>query len=179
MAVPKRTTGTETILVVEDEESLLEVARRTLVEVGYTVLTAAQGDAAILACAQHAGDLQLLLTDVVMPRMSGKVLAQRLLKTRPALKDLYMSGDTDDAIVRHGALDAGTRGLAKPFTSTDLARKVREVLDEGSARVASVADDVLGKSVLIVDDVPENAAPDRVRQASINQGEGIGNGSSE
>jgi len=136
VAVPKRTTGAETIIVVEDEEALLKIARRTLVEAGYTVLTAANGDEAILACAQHAGDIQLLLTDVVMPRMSGRVLAQSLLKTRPALKVLYMSGYTHNAIVHHGVLDAGTRLLAKPFTSTDLARKVREVLDEGFVRVA-------------------------------------------
>jgi len=128
LAVPKRTTGTETILVVEDEESLLEVARRTLIEVGYTVLTAAQGDAAILACAQHAGDLQLLLTDVVMPRMSGRALAEQLVRTRPRLKALYMSGYTDEAIVHHGVLDPGTHFLGKPFTSADLMRKVREVL---------------------------------------------------
>ena len=100
------------------------------------MLTAAHGDEAILVCAQHGGDVQLLLTDVVLPRMSGRVLAQSLLKIRPALEVLYLSGYTDDAIVHHGVLDAGTRLLAKPFTSTDLARKVREVLDEGFVRVA-------------------------------------------
>lgn len=132
----KRATGSETILVVEDEEALRRVARRALVEAGYTVLTAADGDEALLICAQHSGDIQLLLTDVVMPRMSGEVLAQTLSKTRPALKVLHMSGYTDKAIVHHGVLDAGTHFLAKPFTSVDLTRKVREVLDEGTTGVS-------------------------------------------
>ena len=134
--VRKRATGSETILVVEDEEALRKLARRALVEAGYTVLTAADGDEALLICAQYAGDIQLLLTDVVMPRMSGKVLAQSLSKTRPALKVLYMSGYADNAIVHHGVLDAGTHFLAKPFTPVDLTRKVREVLDEGTTGVA-------------------------------------------
>jgi two-component system cell cycle sensor histidine kinase/response regulator CckA len=128
--VPRRTTGTETILVVEDEEALGKVARRTLDAAGYKVLTAADGDEALLQSAQHAGDIHLLLTDVVMPRMSGRALAQELSKTRPALKVLYMSGYTDNAIVHHGVLDRGTHFLGKPFTGADLTRKVREVLDE-------------------------------------------------
>ena len=127
--VPRRATGTETILVVEDEEALRKVAKRTLDAAGYTVLTAADGDEALLTCARHAGDIHLLLTDVVMPRMSGRALAQELSKTRPTLKVLYMSGYTDDAIVHHGVLDAGTHFLGKPFTAADLTRKVREVLD--------------------------------------------------
>ena len=112
-AVPRRATGTETILVVEDEEALRKVARRTLDAAGYTVLTAADGDEALLICAQHAGEIHLLLTDVVMPRMSGRVLAQELSKARPALKVLYMSGYTDNAIVHHGVLDAGTHFLGQ------------------------------------------------------------------
>jgi CheY-like chemotaxis protein len=128
-SVPKQATGTETILVVEDEEALCKVALRTLGAAGYNVLIAANGDEALRQSAQHAGDIQLLLTDVVMPRMSGRVLAQNLLRARPAIKVLYMSGYTDDTIVHHGVLDTGTQFLAKPFTATDLARKVREVLD--------------------------------------------------
>jgi two-component system cell cycle sensor histidine kinase/response regulator CckA len=117
--------------VVEDEEALLRVALRALGTAGYIVLTAANGREALLQSAQHAGDIHLLLTDVVMPHMSGTVLAQELSKKRPTVKVVYMSGYTDDSIVHHGVLDAGTRFLAKPFTSTDLAQKVREVLDEG------------------------------------------------
>jgi PAS domain S-box-containing protein len=127
--VPSRSTGTETILVVEDEEALRKVALRTLDAAGYTVLTAADGDTALLTSAQHAGDIHLLLTDVVMPRMGGRLLAQALSKVRPAIKVVYMSGYSDNAIVHHGVLDAGTHFLAKPFTSANLARKVREVLD--------------------------------------------------
>jgi CheY-like chemotaxis protein len=132
-ALPRRATGTETILVVEDEEALRRVARRILGAAGYTVLAAANGDEALAICAQHVGDIHLILTDVVMPRMSGKMLAQKLAQTRPTLKVLYMSGYTDDAIVHHGVLDAETQFLAKPFTAPDLARKVRVVLDGGSA----------------------------------------------
>jgi signal transduction histidine kinase/ActR/RegA family two-component response regulator len=128
---PRLSTGTETILVVEDEEALRKVALRTLGAGGYKVLIAANGDEALLASAQHAGDIHLLLTDVVMPGMSGRVLAQNLSRARPAMDVLYMSGYTDDAIVHHGVLDAGVQFLAKPFTAADLARKVREVLDSG------------------------------------------------
>jgi PAS domain S-box-containing protein len=128
---PRRVTGTETILVVEDEEALREVARRALDAAGYTVLVAGDGDEALLASERHAGTIHLLLTDVVMPRMSGKVLARRLTKTRPTLKILYVSGYTDNAIARHGVIDAGTHFLGKPFTSANLTRKVREVLDGG------------------------------------------------
>jgi PAS domain S-box-containing protein len=131
--VPMRTTGTETILVVEDEEALRKVARRSLAAAGYTVLTAANGQEALLTSAQHAGDIHLLLTDVVMPKIGGRALAQELSKARPGLKVVYMSGYADDAIVHHGVLDAGTRFLAKPFTATDLMSKVREVLDGGAA----------------------------------------------
>jgi two-component system, cell cycle sensor histidine kinase and response regulator CckA len=126
-----RTTGTETILVVEDEEALRNVARRTLAAAGYTVLTAASGVEALVTCALHVGDIQLVLTDVVMPGMDGATLGLELAKTRPTLKVLYMSGYTDDAIVHHGVLDAGTSFLGKPFTAADLTRKVREVLDGG------------------------------------------------
>ena len=136
LTVPMRSTGTETILVVEDEEAVRRVTSRTLAAAGYTVLTAADGDDALLTCAQHGGDIHLLLTDVVMPRMSGRTLAQELSKTRPTLEVLYMSGYTDDAIVHHGVLDAGTNLLGKPFTATDLTRKVRKVLDGGITNLA-------------------------------------------
>ena len=133
---PRLSRGTETVLVVEDEEALRKVALRTLGSAGYTVLTAGNGEEALLTSAKHVGDIHLLLTDVVMPRMSGRVLAQQLAAKRPTVKVLYMSGYTDDAIVNHGVLEAGTPFLAKPFTSTDLAQKVREVLDIGVTELA-------------------------------------------
>ena len=121
--------GGARILIVEDEEALRKVARRSLEAAGYTVLTASAGDEALLTSAQHAGTIHLLLTDVVMPRMSGKALAQALLKRRPMTKVLYMSGYADNAFVHHGVVDEGTYFLSKPFTATDITRKVRAVLD--------------------------------------------------
>ena len=122
----------ETVLVVEDEGPLRAVLQRTLHAAGYNVLTAADGVEALRVGAGHAGEIHLLLTDVVMPHMSGRVLTQELTKVRPALKVLYMSGYTNDAILHHGVLDAGTQFLGKPFTGADVTRKVRAVLD-GSA----------------------------------------------
>jgi two-component system cell cycle sensor histidine kinase/response regulator CckA len=128
-AAPMLTQGTETILVVEDEEALIRVAMRSLGQAGYTVLTAGDGEEALRTAAAHPGTIHLLATDVVMPRMGGRALATELSKTRPGLKILYMSGYTDDAIIHHGVLEHGTNFLAKPFTAVDLARKVREALD--------------------------------------------------
>ncbi len=133
---PSRSTGSETILVVEDEDALRKVARRALEGAGYRVLAAEDGDEALLVCARYAGNIHLLLTDVVMPRMSGRALAEALCKTRPTLKVIYMSGFTDDAMVHHGVLEAGTHFLAKPFTSNDVTRKVREVLDAGTVSLS-------------------------------------------
>jgi two-component system cell cycle sensor histidine kinase/response regulator CckA len=126
---PTRTVGTETILVVEDEEALLRVAKRGLGQAGYTVLTASDGEEALRIAAAHPGTIHLLATDVIMPRMGGKALATELSKARPGLKVLYMSGYTDDTILHHGVLEPGTHFLAKPITSVDLVRKVREALD--------------------------------------------------
>jgi two-component system, cell cycle sensor histidine kinase and response regulator CckA len=131
-AVPALSTGNETILVVEDEEAVREIARRILREAGYTVLTAASPDDALLTCQAYAGRIHLLLTDVVMPQMSGRVLAERLVLERPGIKVVYMSGYTDDAIVHRGALDPGTNFVPKPFSAADLTRKVLEVLDSGN-----------------------------------------------
>jgi nitrogen-specific signal transduction histidine kinase/FixJ family two-component response regulator len=128
---PGQATGTETVLVVEDEEDLRSVARRILVDAGYSVLSAAGGMEALRMCEQHKGKIHLVLTDVIMPGMSGKALADRLAETFPGTKVLFMSGYTDDAIAHHGVLDSGTHFLAKPFVAADLARKVRAVLDGG------------------------------------------------
>ena len=108
-------------------------AKRILREAGYTVLTAASPDDALMACKAHQGKIHLLLTDVVMPQMGGRVLAETLVVARPGIKVLYMSGYTDDAIVHHGTLDPGTHFIAKPFSAANLARKVREVLDSDIA----------------------------------------------
>jgi CheY-like chemotaxis protein len=122
--------GSETILVVEDEEAVRNLAKRILSGAGYTVLAAANGSEALLICERHPGAVHLMVTDVVMPQMSGKDLAERLVKLYPTLRVLYMSGYTDDAIGHHGVLDPGTHFIGKPFNAADLTRMVREVLDE-------------------------------------------------
>ena len=121
--------GSETVLLVEDEAEVRELARDILQENMYTVLDASHGEKALTVCERHTGPIHLLLTDVVMPQMSGRVLADRLGPRRPEMKALYMSGYTENAIVHHGVLDPGTAYLQKPFTPATLTRKVREVLD--------------------------------------------------
>jgi len=121
--------GTETILLVEDEEVVRGLTRKILMQVGYNVLDAKGGDEAIRLCHAHPGPIDLLLTDVVMPEISGKEVADRLLELRPSIRVLYMSGYTDEAIVQHGVLDANVKFIQKPFTWVGLTRKVREVLN--------------------------------------------------
>jgi PAS domain S-box-containing protein len=121
--------GTETILLVEDEEMIRKAAREILEVNGYRVLEASGGDEALMICREHKARIQLLMTDVVMPQMNGRELAERLASLRPELKVLYMSGYTDDAIVHHGVLDEGIAFLEKPFTAKALTHKVRELLD--------------------------------------------------
>src|SRR6266568_2328054 len=123
--------GSETILVVEDEEAVRSLSRRALEASGYTVLAAADGPDAVRLLERYGGPIHLVLTDVIMPGMNGRELAQRLVQRRPGLRVLYMSGYPGDAIVHRGALEPGTAFLQKPFMPEDLARKVREVLDQG------------------------------------------------
>jgi signal transduction histidine kinase len=127
--LPELARGTETILLVEDEDMVRRLLRDILEMEGYTVLVAHDGDEALRACERHEGPIHLLLTDVVMPGMSGRQLVERLTEHCADVKVLYMSGYTDDAIVHHGVLDAGTNFLQKPFTPDAVVRKVREVLD--------------------------------------------------
>jgi CheY-like chemotaxis protein len=122
--------GTETVLVVEDEEEVRKLTVLVLKRQGYKILEAAQGGGALLICEKHDGPIHLMVTDVVMPGMSGHDLAKRVESLHPEMKVLYMSGYTDDAIVHHGVLEPGTNFIQKPFTPDSLARKVREVLDQ-------------------------------------------------
>jgi CheY-like chemotaxis protein len=121
--------GTETILFVEDEESVRELVSEYLRGRGYTILEAPDGVQALELAEKHAGKMQLLITDVVMPRISGRELATRLTTARAGLKVLYISGYTDDSIFRHGVLEGGMSFLQKPFNLKAIAQKVREVLD--------------------------------------------------
>jgi two-component system NtrC family sensor kinase len=124
--VPK---GAETVLLVEDEDAVRTLSRLILQSNGYTVLEARDGQEGVRVAQQHAGPIHLLVTDLVMPRMSGRQLADRLTQTRTQIRVLFMSGYTDEAVMRHGVLEPDVVFLQKPFSPISLARKVREVLD--------------------------------------------------
>jgi CheY-like chemotaxis protein len=121
--------GTETVLLAEDDEMLRPLSKGLLERLGYHVLVAEDATQALEVAAGYRGPIHLLIADVVMPGASGRELARRLAESRPDTRVLYVSGYTDDAIVRHGMLEPGLAFLQKPFTPDVLARKVREVLD--------------------------------------------------
>jgi two-component system cell cycle sensor histidine kinase/response regulator CckA len=127
--VPETLRGNETILLVEDDAAVRAVTRDILGKSGYGVLEAHGSEDALARFETHAAQIDLLLTDVVMPQLSGRQLAEQLCPRRPTMKVLYMSGYTDDAVVRHGILTAGIAFLSKPVTPDALLRKVRQVLD--------------------------------------------------
>jgi CheY-like chemotaxis protein len=119
------------VLLVEDEPAVREVAARLLRERGYHVLVAANGDEALQLARSHAKDqIHLLVTDVVMPRLSGKMVADQIKALQPDIKVLFISGYTDDTIIHHGAADKSLAFLQKPFSPALLAHKIREVLDK-------------------------------------------------
>jgi CheY-like chemotaxis protein len=129
LPTPELPQGTETILLVEDEPGVRALVRDTLMLQGYTVLEARHGIEALMIGTQKTGVIHLLLTDVVMPQMGGREVADRLLAARSDLRVLYMSGYTENAVVHRGVLNPGTAFLQKPFTPDLLVYKVREVLD--------------------------------------------------
>ena len=127
----------ETILLVEDEDSVRRLAKRVLESQGYTVLEAINGEDALRMAGDYAGVIDLLLSDVVMPELGGRLLAERITASRPDIEVLFMSGYTDDEILRRGLLERGQRLLQKPFTGTALAHEVRAVLDAKRHRRSS------------------------------------------
>jgi CheY-like chemotaxis protein len=143
LAVPKTNLwGTETILVVEDQDEVRNLAVKALTKYGYIVFSAQGADEAIAFCERHPGELHLVLTDVVMPGLNGRELAKRLGEMRPDLQFLFMSGYTDNAIAHHGVLDESVKYIQKPFTPESLAESVRSILGSKQAKA----------TVLLVDD---------------------------
>ena len=150
--------GTETILLVEDEANLRYLARQFLEKQGYRVIEAADGAVAMQIAVAHEGTIHLLLTDVIMPGMNGRELAQRISEIRPNVKILYMSGYTENVIGRNGTLDEGVRLLQKPFSLHNLKNKVREVLDTIPQEVAMSAQTAQVKAVQALHQLPATRA---------------------
>jgi len=121
--------ATETILLVEDEDAVRNVIRKVLDKAGYKVLVAANGELALTCANDHPQPIHLLLTDVVMPKMTGRELAQRIVRSRPDTRVLYMSGYTPEAIVHQGVLDEGIQFIQKPLLPSQLLAKIRAILD--------------------------------------------------
>jgi CheY-like chemotaxis protein len=121
--------GTETVLVAEDEDGVRELLRKALTEYGYTALTARHGRDALMIAGERQGSIDLLLTDIVMPEMSGRELAETLLDHEPDLKVLYISGYTDDEVLQRGVRGREVPLMRKPFATEELVRRVRSVLD--------------------------------------------------
>jgi CheY-like chemotaxis protein len=121
--------GHETILLVEDEPAMLRAVKRMLERLGHTVVVASTPGEAIRLAKEHTGEIDLLMTDVIMPEMNGRDLAKNLLSLYPKLKRLFMSGYTANIIAHHGVLDEGVNFVQKPFSAEELAAKVRAVLD--------------------------------------------------
>ena len=128
VAAPAR--GAETVLVVEDDAHVRLLARKVLEQAGYRVLVAAGGKEALAAAEAHEGPIDLLMTDVVMPEMSGRTLTRRLTQRHPGIKVLYMSGYSDEDIAQHGVFEGGIPFIKKPFTPSLLTQKLREILDQ-------------------------------------------------
>jgi CheY-like chemotaxis protein len=123
--------GSETILLVEDEEAVRALAGKVLEDRGYKVLESTSPEHALLLARQRQEPIHLLLTDLVLPGISGRKVAECLASLQPSIKVLYMSGYTDDSVVRNSVMEANAAFLQKPFTAASMARKVREVLDAG------------------------------------------------
>jgi CheY-like chemotaxis protein len=131
--------GTETVLLVEDDESMRHLTRRCLREYGYKVLDMQSGEAAIRTASQHDGPIHLLLTDVIMPGISGRHLAESLAVSRPEMRCLYMSGYTADLIAKHIVLEPEVALLEKPFTQDTLLRRLRKILDSPNLATVTAA----------------------------------------
>jgi CheY-like chemotaxis protein len=132
--------GRETVLLVEDEDGVRALATATLERLGYEVVGACDGEDALAVLAERRGPVDMVLSDVVMPRLGGPALVERLLRERPGLRVLFMSGYTDDAMVRHGLLADRVAFIQKPFTPSQLAQRVRAVLDAPAPAAASGSD---------------------------------------